>query len=113
MTVLPPLTYTTSFIWARQLHRLSLFATVTLMGVLALTGALLKFRVLLVMTDFNRDFIREIHGDMALVFCVAFGVMALTGLWMYVFPQLPKSPTPPSPPTTPQPTQPPQPPGIN
>jgi|GEM_PF-1283424 len=86
-----PFTFQTSFLWAKIIHRLGMFSTVFLMMLMSLTGFMLKWKLFLPIISLDYLNLRELHGHMGLMVTGAFGVMALTGVWMYVFPQIPKS----------------------
>lgn len=86
-----PLNFQTSFLWAKIIHRLSMFSTVFLMMLMGITGFMLKWKLFLPAIFLDYLNLRELHGRIGLITSGAFGVMAVTGFWMYLYPQLPKS----------------------
>lgn len=75
------------FQWAKTLHRLSMFGMVGLGLIMGLTGSLLKFEVISsVIPVFDLQLVRYLHNELSPFFSLFFGVMSLTGIYMYWFP---------------------------
>lgn len=73
------------YLIAKKIHRL-LVVLIILLGIsMSITGYMMKTRTYF---PFDPLEIRMIHSTMSLYFAGTFGAMALTGLYMFIFPYL-------------------------
>jgi hypothetical protein len=74
------------YLLAKKIHRITLVVFVSLGGIMAATGLLLKyFRVALALR-FDLSLLRELHSTTSTFFAVVFVFMAASGIIMYVAP---------------------------
>ncbi|HCC84407.1 MAG TPA: hypothetical protein DEP87_01885 [Candidatus Pacebacteria bacterium] len=86
-----PLTFKSSFLWAKTIHRLAMFGSLAAMSLTGITILGMKLRTQLPQIGLSFTIVRELHERMGTLTFLGFGVMALTGIWMYLFPLLPKT----------------------
>lgn len=98
------------YLWSKSIHRITLFVTLFLTGIMSVTGLVLKYPSLGIFFPFDSVFVRSVHSVFSTYFAIVLGIMVLTGSYMYIFPLLrkpaPPKPAPPKPQTMPKPPTP-------
>jgi len=76
--------------FVRQIHRLLVLVILTFILAMSLTGAALKYSTTTLKIFPNLDItrVRYFHNQVSPYFTVILGLMALTGLGMYILPPL-------------------------
>ena len=77
------------YLLTKQIHRLILYVTVLLIAFMSVTGLILKYPTLSIhyLPFLDLGLIRYIHNEFSLYFIAVLFVMAVTGIFMYVFPR--------------------------
>jgi hypothetical protein len=83
------------YLWAKKIHRLLVLIISALTLVMAGTGLLMKYPKL-AGGAIDLGLMRYLHNQLSVYFTGVLVLMALTGLYMYVFPVLNKPKQPPT-----------------
>ncbi|MBI5037544.1 MAG: hypothetical protein HZC01_02470 [Candidatus Kerfeldbacteria bacterium] len=81
---------TNTYIITKKIHRLLVLIISTLGLIMAITGIIMKYPDIAhnILGSINLGQVRNLHNKLSPIFSIALFLMALTGLWMYVYPSL-------------------------
>lgn len=83
------------FIFAKKLHRITMYSTVLLIFIMGISGTIMKFEDFFEQFDFiNLRILKYIHSEMSIYFSIALAIMTISGVYMYIFPLLKKKSLP-------------------
>ena len=75
------------YIWAKKIHRLTMWLILGLGGTMMVTGLMLRFGIGL--ADLGIELaVRQLHRNTSGWFAAALSVMMMTGLVMYLYPYI-------------------------
>lgn len=76
---------TNSFLIAKKIHRLLVLLIIILGLIMVITGTLLKFTIITreYLTSIDLVQVRSLHRATSTYFSITFGLMMMTGAWMY------------------------------
>lgn len=77
-----------AYLWSKKIHRWAMWLMMFFGGLMTVTGVTLKYWGGL--TDFGDNFkiVRQWHRDVSVWFVAVMGIMAVTGVIMYVYPMI-------------------------
>lgn len=76
---------------AKKIHRIFLFSTTLLVLIMALTGSVLKYSIIVSKFSFiNLALTRSLHNNLSPFLTISLLVMMTTGLIMYLYPLMQK-----------------------
>ena len=79
------------YLFSKKIHRIMMSVTITLVLVMSSTGGLLKFPQLAEAVGVDSGLIRFLHNQFSLFFSMSLMLMMLTGLALYLIPEILKS----------------------
>ncbi len=88
------------YLLAKKIHRLSLLAMVLLTMLMGGTGLFLKYPSWAKVLPINLGLVRYVHREISVWFVIVLLLMMITGLIMYLAPEIIKSRRPNQPPNT-------------
>lgn len=78
------------YLVTKQIHRIVLYITTLFILIMSVTGIILKYPSFFSqkMTFLDLDLTRYLHNEISLYFSASLIFMAITGIFMYIFPLL-------------------------